>query len=92
MRFDARAGASIANILETSGRRAHFTLRRVVERHTAGARAMRARVTETRARDRDARVTETRARGKYSAARSRARRRGAARDRGERTRDGTRAR
>ena len=87
MRFDARAGASIANILETSGRRAHFTLRRVVERHTAGARAMRARVTETRAR-----VTETRARGKYSAARSRARRRGAARDRGERTRDGTRAR
>ena len=58
MRFDARAGASIANILETSGRRAHFTLRRVVERHTAGARAMRARVTETRARDRDARARE----------------------------------
>jgi len=75
VRFDARAGASIANILETSGRRAHFTLRRVVERHTAGARAMRARVTETRAR------------GKNSAARSRARRRGAARDRGERTRE-----
>jgi len=75
VRFDDRAGASNANILETSGRRAHFTLRRVVERHTAGARAMRARVTETRAR------------AKYSAARSRARRRGAARDRGERTRE-----
>ena len=85
MRFDARAGASIANILETSGRRAHFTLRRVVERHTAGARAMRARVTETR-------VTETRARERAAEYFPRARRRGAARDRGERTRDGTRAR